>query len=90
MINREIAHLIESKIGKGKAIIVFGPRQSGKTTLLKNIFSGYAGTTWLNADEQDVRNIFENPSATLFKQIFAKSEIVIIDEAQRIKDIGVK
>ena len=39
MIKRKLENLIKSKLNKGKAIILIGARQVGKTTLLKMLFS---------------------------------------------------
>ena len=90
MIKRSLTELIVEKINKNKAIIIIGARQVGKTTLLKTLFSGDDECLWLNADEYDVQNIFETPSSSRFKVLFAKYKTVVIDEAQRIKDIGIK
>ncbi len=90
MITRFLQKKIEEKLGHGKAIIISGARQTGKTTLLKLMFSGQVDSLWLNGDEPDVRALFEEPSSTRFKALFGSSRMVIIDEAQRIKDIGLK
>ena len=45
---------------------------------------------FLNGDESDVRAMFENPTSTALKAITGNREIVILDEAQRITDIGLK
>ena len=67
-----------------------GARQVGKTTLIKDLFRDSDKTLWLNGDEIDVQALFENVSSTQLKHIFGNKKYVIIDEAQRIKDIGVK
>ena len=90
MIKRIIDGLLQNRIGKGKAIILMGARQVGKTTVLKSIFEGNGNVLWLNADEQDVRNIFENATSTRLAAFFRNKKIVVIDEAQRIADIGIK
>ncbi|MDF1560298.1 MAG: ATP-binding protein [Bacteroidales bacterium] len=90
MIVRFLQKKIEEKLDQGKAIIISGARQTGKTTLLKLMFSGLDGSLWLNGDEPDVRALFDEPSSTRFKALFGNSRMVIIDEAQRIKDIGLK
>lgn len=89
MIKRYLETVINDSIGKGKAIVLFGARQVGKTTLLKNMLAGRNDVLWLNGDEQDVRNLFENISSTRLKAIIGKNSIVVIDEAQRISDIGI-
>jgi predicted AAA+ superfamily ATPase len=77
-------------LNKGKAIILTGARQVGKTTLVKELFKGSDEMIWLNGDEPDIQNLFENVSATRLKYIFGNKKYVVIDEAQRIKDIGLK
>src|SRR5574344_382234 len=91
MIKRTLHNVIDDKLFKGKAIIIMGPRQVGKTTLLKQLFNDHDDTVlWLNGDEQDVRSIFENISSSRLKMIIGDKKVVVIDEAQRIADIGLK
>lgn len=89
MIERLLQKAIEQRLGQGKAIIVFGARQVGKTTMLKNMLKEREDVLWMNGDEQDIRNLFENISSTRLKAIIGKNNIVVIDEAQRITDIGI-
>ena len=89
MIKRYLESIIEERMGHGKAIVLFGARQVGKTTMLKNLMAGRDDVLWLNGDEQDVRNLFENISSTMLKTIIGKKSVVVIDEAQRISDIGI-
>lgn len=88
MIKRAIIKNITTRLGKGKAILLFGPRQSGKTTLLHQIFDGKQKVMWFNGDENDVQQLFENASSVRLKAVFGDSRTIIIDEAQRIGDIG--
>lgn len=67
-----------------------GPRQVGKTTLLQNLTKNLDDVLWLNADEQDVQIMFESPSSSSLAKEFAKAKIIVINEAQRIRDIGIK
>lgn len=90
MIARILLKNIKEKLYKGKAIILLGPRQVGKTTLLKALAKEEKNILWINADNIEDREIFNNPSAKRLKAILGNYSIVIIDEAQRIKDIGVK
>ena len=62
MIARILEQTIQEKLGQGKAIIIMGPRQVGKTTLLKQMFTDSNDILWLNGDEQDTRSLFENLS----------------------------
>ena len=88
MISRIVESSITAKIGKGKAIIIVGPRQVGKTTLIKNILNKKE-YLFLDADDPTTRNLLTNPSTEELKSIIGKSKIVFIDEAQRIENIGI-
>lgn len=89
MIQRSLEKAISQRIGHGKAIILLGARQVGKTTMLRNLLRGRDDVLWLNGDEPDVRSLFENASSTLLGALIGKRRIVVIDEAQRIADIGI-
>lgn len=69
---------------------MIGPRQVGKTTLLKALVVEKSSMTplWLNGDEFDVLEWFQNPTSTKLAQMLGSHELVIIDEAQRIQNIG--
>ena len=90
MIERILEKTIKNQLNKGKAIVLLGARQVGKTTLLKTIFGKSLDVLWLNGDELDVQALFESISATRLKAIFGPKKIIVIDEAQRIKDIGLR
>ena len=90
MIQRKLENIIKSRLDKNKAIIIMGARQVGKTTLIKEMFRDSTEMIWLNGDELDVQNFFENISAVRMKSIFGSKKYVVVDEAQRIKNIGIK
>ncbi len=90
MIKRAIESNLRERLGKGKAIILMGARQVGKTTLIKELFSGSNDVLWLNGDALDVQNIFENLSSNRFRYMLGSKRYVVIDEAQRIENIGIK
>jgi predicted AAA+ superfamily ATPase len=85
-----LGQALQDKLDTGKAIVLTGARQTGKTTLLQNLFGGRRDTLWLNGDEPDVRALFENPSSTRLAAILGTKSCLVIDEAQRIPDVGVK
>jgi uncharacterized protein len=90
MIGRILQETIKSKLHSGKAIILLGPRQVGKTTLLHTLFDNQDETLWLNGDDPDVQTLFSNATSTLLQTMLADRKYVILDEAQRISDIGLK
>lgn len=90
MILRTLANIIENNLFTGKAIIVLGARQVGKTTMIKSMFQNNEALLWLNADETDIQNLFKDMSSTRFKAIFGNKKIIVVDEAQQIADIGLR
>jgi len=90
MIERALEKIIKLKLNKQKAIVLLGARQVGKTTLLKKIFSDNQDVLWLNGDEKDVQDLFQNSSSSRLKVFFGKKRTIIVDEAQRIREIGLR
>lgn len=88
MIKRELKAVIEQKLGSGKAIIVLGPRQTGKTTLLLEIAGKNGEFLFLNCDDSFVREQLENSDLLSLKRIIGNHTTVFIDEAQRVRNIG--
>ena len=87
-IEKDIAEIFFNK----KAIIVYGARQVGKTTMVENILKSYMlknEVLFLNGDELDIRQSLSTYSEIKLRNIIGKKKIVYIDEAQRIPDIGV-
>ena len=87
MYQRTIENIIRDKIGKGKAIIIVGARQVGKTTLIKNLLKKKV-FLFLDADDPSTRKLLTSPNTEQIRNILGKSKIVFIDEAQRINGIG--
>ncbi len=89
MITRDLQKIIEENLFKGKAIILIGPRQVGKTTLLKLIAERTAlPTLTMNCDEPEPRELLTNTNSLKLKQLIGNNKVVLIDEAQRVKNIG--
>ena len=90
MINRTLEENVETMIGKQKAIIITGARQVGKSTLLENLLGKRSDVMWLNGDDADVRQLFETMTSTRIQALLGNAQILVIDEAQRISDVGLK
>lgn len=89
IISRKIQKNIEKKLFKGKIIIIYGPRQTGKTTLVKKIQKKYINDSiYLNCDEPDIKEALTNKTSTEIKLFLGNKKLVILDEAQRVKNIG--
>jgi hypothetical protein len=84
LIKRTLEDKIKKSLFKGKIIILYGARRVGKTTLVKKI----PGSLYLNCDEPDIKDAFTGKTSTELKSFIGNHKLVVIDEAQRVKDIG--
>ncbi|WP_410222279.1 ATP-binding protein [Pedobacter sp.] len=89
MITRKQLDYALARLFKGKAFIVFGPRQAGKTTFVEQLLEKVnKKTLYLNGDDADVRETLNKPNATQLTQLLMGYEVLFIDEAQRINEVG--
>lgn len=90
MIERFIKEQIDKRLYRGKAIIVVGPRQVGKTTLLRMLTADTDREVLVwNCDEPDVRKKLNEPTSTELGAETAHADLILIDEAQRVQNIGI-
>ncbi|BBB33253.1 conserved hypothetical protein [Thermotomaculum hydrothermale] len=88
MYERLLQRVIQEKIDSGKAIIVLGARQVGKTTLINTLLKD-KDFLFIDGDDPKVRAIFSEPNTEEIRSIIGNHKFVFIDEAQRIKGIGI-
>jgi uncharacterized protein len=87
MYKRYLSDIIRRKINSGKAIVLVGPRQVGKTTLIKEIL-GNKNYLFFDGDDPKTRTLLNKPNTQEIKQLIGKHDFIFIDEAQRIDGIG--
>lgn len=87
MYSRLLKDKIAAKFGRGKAIMLIGPRQVGKTTLIKEIIEDQE-FLFLDGDDPEVRKLMTLPNTEKLRSIIGTAKVVFIDEAQRIEGIG--
>lgn len=87
MILRTLEHTIKEKIDRGKAIVIVGARQVGKTTLIKEILKEKE-YLFLDADDPATRSLLQNPTTEQIRGILGNYRYTFLDEAQRIPGIG--
>ncbi len=87
MIKRILQKTILQELNTGKILVIYGPRQTGKTTLLHEVFDRM-DAFWINGDNIDDREKMEVQSANRFRSFLKDKHLVIIDEGQRIQNIG--
>ena len=91
-----IPRLIEPKIRdwlfREKIIVIYGARQTGKSTIVNRILANYPkNSRYFNGDETETRRLFgEAGDRATLKRIAGEAKIVVIDEAQKIENIGLK
>ena len=90
MITRSIEENILPLLGGRKAIIIMGARQVGKSTLLSQMLGNRKDVIWMNGDEPDIQDLFQDMTSTRIKTILGNKKILAIDEAQRIPNIGLR
>ena len=89
LIERFLAKKIEVRLFKGKALLIFGPRQVGKSTLAENLLKQLSQPFfYLTGDELDTRIELSTSNSVRLKLLFGDHKLVFIDEAQRIPGIG--
>lgn len=87
MYRRTLSKIIQQKQGRGKAIMLIGPRQVGKTTLINELLDSQE-VLFLDGDDPAVRSMLNTPNTEELRAIVGAYKIVFIDEAQRIDGIG--
>lgn len=90
VIKRIIEQEIKRLMNHGKVISLMGARQTGKTTLIKEIAKKEKDVVWMNADDMTVRNLLAEVSVAKFRSIIGSNRLLVVDEAQRIENIGIK
>ncbi|TAE17664.1 MAG: ATP-binding protein [Bacteroidetes bacterium] len=90
MYHRLLKQKIQQHFYKGFAIVLIGPRQIGKTTLVQDLLleAGNRGL-FLNCDELDVKRSLELGTLAALKSIIGTYSLIVIDEAQRVENIGI-
>lgn len=89
MVVRSILKNIQNELFQGKIILIMGPRQVGKSTLSEKIINeSKMPYLILNGDDADVRILFQEMNEVKLRRIFGTNKLILIDEAQRIENIG--
>jgi len=88
MIARTLTERIKKTLFSGKAVIVLGARQTGKTTLLKSVVENQPEVLNLNCDEPIVRSQLQDVNLAELKKVIGEKKLIFIDEAQRVRNIG--
>ena len=89
MIKRFFSGKLLDTLRPGKVLALYGPRRVGKTTLLSEAVKTFEGRVFFGSGEdRAVRDVFAAQSINTLQNAFANYELVVIDEAQALPDIG--
>lgn len=86
-IYRYLENKIKDNLDKKKILIIYGPRQVGKTTLVKKFLSA-PNSVYYNCDQDETRILFGEANLEKLRSLVEKYDRVVIDEAQKVKGIG--
>ncbi len=86
-LEKQVLSSLESSLHP--AILVYGPRQVGKTTLLKKIIERISlKTKFVACDDPAVKNVFDTFNIESLKRFTANTELLVLDEAQKVLQVG--
>ena len=88
-VNRILQDQIKARIAPNKAVLIFGARRVGKTVMMRKIVEDYPGRTMmLNGEDYDTLVLLENRSVANYRHLLEGIDLLAIDEAQNIPQIG--
>ena len=79
---------LKKKIQPGKVVVLYGPRRTGKTTLLKHFLDGEKNYLFVTGDDIYVHDYLASQSVEKLKSLVGTKDLLVIDEAQKIDHIG--
>ena len=89
MIRRFYTGKISDLLEPNKILVVYGPRQVGKTTLIQDFLRSYSGKAYSSTGENALlADILKSRDFTKIKSFFSGYDLIVIDEAQKIDHIG--
>lgn len=90
-IKRLLQDRIAERIEPNKAVLIFGARRVGKTILMRQLINGFSGKTLLlNGEDYDTLALMEEHSIANYRHLLEGVDLLAIDEAQNIPEIGSK
>jgi uncharacterized protein len=89
MIKRTLEDFIKEDIVAGKVVLIYGARRVGKTFLLQYLADNFQGrVSFMNGDDFSTARMLSERTARHYQQLLSDTDLLIIDEAQNIREIG--
>ncbi len=85
---RTLLDKIQAWLFQGKVIILYGPRQVGKTTLVNEIVNLNPGAKYMNCERQNVNELISSLNLERINKVIGNARLVVFDEAQKVRQIG--
>lgn len=79
---------LKSLVKPGKVVVVYGPRRVGKTTLIRKFLGAEEGSIFVTGEDIFIREYLSSGSIEKLAEFIGDSDLLVIDEAQYIPDIG--
>lgn len=87
-IEQKLLQSVNASLQKGKVTVILGPRRCGKTTLIRHVLQNYDDPLFVSGEDIDVRHFLSSQSINQLKQFVGNHSLLVIDEAQKIENIG--
>lgn len=88
-IKRVITPEVKKRLKPNKVVIIYGPRRSGKTTLANEILKhSRQDYLFISGEDRGVHSWLGSQSITILKENIGSKKLLVIDEAQKIDNIG--
>lgn len=88
--SRDLEKQIDKWIFRNKILVVYGARQVGKTTFVKMLLEKYGKTNeYYDCDNFEIKDLLESQNFERMKSYFGNSKMIVLDEAQRVRNIGI-
>ncbi len=89
-INRAIREVLLNKLQPNKVLVILGARRVGKTLFLKNLSESHITEPFifLNGEEISTKAVLNERTVANYKRLLGTNKLLIIDEAQKIPEIG--
>ena len=88
LFDRQLTDNLKKYLNKNKAIIIYGPRQVGKSTLVKTLQGNYQNSKYLDGEDFNIQERLQTPNLRDLRNWYPGLDLLIIDEAQKIPNIG--
>lgn len=90
MIDRTIEPQLRDSLGKGRVLVIYGPRRVGKTTVARKLLAEVPkqDQLYLNCDELATQAALKPTSLAALERAIGGAKRIVIDEAQRVINIG--